>query len=93
MPSGFDTWAEPMSDIAPVSWPGVTANAIVVNTGAANVRTPTSRHRREGRCPSGYRRNSGMNAESIGTRIHRSTQAAASPNGSDPGSTVSARVL
>jgi hypothetical protein len=92
MPSGFITVTPVRSANAPVIGPGVSANAISVTIGAPIETQSTGRQRREGSRPSGNNRNNGMKLHRTTTISQRSTQAAAVPNGSDPGSTFSACV-
>ncbi len=90
-PSGFITCTAVRSEKAPVSRPGVRANEMIVTAGAAIASHRTGRHRRDGALPLGNNRKIGTNTYIAGTISQRSSQAAASPNGSEPGCFTSAR--
>ncbi len=83
-PSGFVTCADARSAIPPVIVPGETAKATTSSPISASSGQSSQRHRRVGVSPVGKSRKTRMNGASIATIVHLSTQAAATPNGSEP---------
>jgi hypothetical protein len=91
-PSGLSTRTGSRFAKAPVILPGVSASPAISSPISPRIVQSSHRHRLVGVSPVGNSRNTRMNGESSGAMTHRSTHAAAAPNGKEPGCRTRASV-